>query len=240
LIAIALPVLAVATVVVLTSRADAEETKTATALIRFERFDGALGAGLGAAFEEDDRLRAVRAVARGRGLDPGVIVSSLRVSANSVTGIVGISATRPSAAEARAIAQDFAGSFVLVSRQRLRDRAREARRYTDFLLRQSDRSALSGARRAVLHAERNALTGFLDRLGERRYPVVAQDAQLRTPPTSTAGLLSGLLAAVAGLALALMVVRIADRRRPQSVSGATDPPSVKPAETSAGLADPTA
>jgi hypothetical protein len=198
----------------------------ATALLRFERFEGALGTGLGAAEIVEDRQGLARVVARNVGRDPRTVARSVRVSTDSTIGVAAVTATGRDASDAKALAGAYTRELLPLSRNRLLDRVGEARRYVDFRL-SEDRSNASAARRRFLAQERRRLDDFLDTVRARRNPTLVQEPQARAAPTSRLALLSGLVAGLGGLILALVVARMAAGR------GQASPPSRSHPENSA-------
>ncbi len=198
---------------------------TATALIRFERFEGALGSSLGAAEIVEDRQILPPLVAREVGIDQEMVARSVRVSTDSGTGVVALTATAPDTGGAKALADGYMDELIKVSRRRLLGRAVEARRYVRSLLSGRGQTNVSGARRQFLAQERRRLDDFLAVVRARRNPRIVQRPQARAAPASRVALLSGLTAALGGLLLALVVARVTAR------SGHPSRPSSSPSES---------
>lgn len=217
--ALALAVLAAGAAIAFSLSADGREGETATALVRFDRYQGTLGTGLEGGQNVGDGAMIARSVGRKLGLQPRTVERSVRVLAEPATGVVTVTATRPTAEEARELAGAFMRELIGVRRPQLGERAREARRYVRFLLAEGRQGGLSGARRQILREEEALLTDFLSRVRARDNPVIAQDAQVRAGSNSRAGLLSGLLAAAAGLVLALAMMWLAGGRRDRKSFG---------------------
>ncbi len=217
--------LAAVAAVALSFTAKATGPDTATALIRFERFEGALGSSLGAAEIAEDRQILPPLVAREVGIDQETVARSVRISTDSGTGVVAITATAPDTAGAKALADGYMDDLIKVSRRRLIGRAVEAQRYVRTLLSGRGQTDVSGARRQFLAQERQRLDDFLAVVRARRNPAIVQKPQARAAPTSRVALLSGLTAALGGLVLALLVTGLANRRRPRDAVGSGANPS---------------
>jgi len=224
--ALAFALLAAGAAVALSKAPSAQALESATALIRFERFEGTLGSGLDAEQNLADRSRVARAAGRELRLDPVSVLGSVRLAADPATGIVAVTATRPTPGEARALATAFTRELVSTRRRRLLVRAGEARRYLVFLLARRGEESVSETRRRELTAERVRLTRFMADVRANDNPLIVQAAQSRAAPTSRAALLSGLVAAIGGLLVALGVARVARRR------GAATPDSRSSARSS--------
>jgi hypothetical protein len=191
------------------SSATGAAAETATALVRFDRFRGALGPGLEADQLLVDGSGLTEAVASKLEIDPETVLRATRLSIDPSVGIVVINATRPTAEAARTLAETYTRGFVEISRRRLLQRALERRSDVRVLNARDGRPRLSNSRGRLLGEQERRLADFIARVRARRNPTVAQEAQVRAGPTSRTALLSGLVAAIGGLLLAVGVTRIA-------------------------------
>ena len=221
--ALAFVALAAATAVAVSFAAEPAGFDAATALVRYEPFEGPLGTGLGAAERLVDRARVDRAVARRLNRDPRTIFRSVRLSTDPTTRVIAITATAAIPAQARALANAYTRELISDSRLQLVERTVEAQRYLRFVLSGRGQGNLSDVRRSSLRQEQRLLDDFLAEVRAGRNPVLVQYAQTRAAPTSRVALLSGLSATVGGLLLALAVGSV--MRRTPSDSDADDPSS---------------
>jgi len=230
---LAVAVLAAGAAIAFSVSPERQEGETATALVLFDRYEGTLGSGIEAAQNVADGAAIAEAVGPELRLRPRTVERSVRVSAEPATGVATVSATGRTAGEARQLAGAFTRELVTVSRARLDGRAREGRRYVRFLLAEGPEKRLPDTRRRILREEEALLTDFLSRVEANANPVIVQQAQVRAGATSGAGLVSGLLAAAAGLGLALGVTWLVGGRRRGGVTdftrtGVAHPPADGP------------
>ena len=197
---------------------------TATALLRFERFEGALGSSLGAAESVEDRKVLPTLVARKVRADQATVARAVRVSTDPGSEVVAITATAPDTGGAEALASAYTDELIKASRRRLLGRAVEARRYVLSLLSGRGPSRVLTARRRFLTQERQRLDDFIAEVRARRNPRIVQRPQTRAAPTSRAALLSGLTAALAGLLVALGVAHVTGRSGRSSAPMEGPPP----------------
>jgi hypothetical protein len=188
-----------------------EESQSAKAELQFKSpgLSNFGSLGLDAPGEIDLTPVVLRRAADSAGISVGEIRSSTSIDRDPRSGAWTVSATDASATRAQEIAEAAATELRAKYRRLISKRAELGLRYLDFLRHRDALRRSQGITRASLRDDREALSDFRVLVEEGKSPTVVR-SNVQASPLSAGALARGMIAALAGLFLSLLVIAVYD------------------------------